>query len=398
MNFYEINQNELFDFLKNHHFIFDIKNFEYNFFQNLLFYGHYSLNKIDLIRYLLHSYYSYQQKKLYNNESIIFHIEKNTYNISNNINNFTTKNEQIQLHIQKSPIHWEIDFNLTGNNTNNKLNRNINDYYILQFIINYLCSSINLQTDCNIEKIIVFNNICKLKPKFQKMLFQTMEKTYTSIKFIFISNHLNRVEPSLISRTMLIRLPFSYHIKNSNYPFKYMKTNFNNKNNYEITFYIIFNNNNKYIYAINNKNLYEYNISKIMIEYLQNYNIDNENKQNLVLQYELYTPNKFFNRFNINIENFIQSKDNKKQITYYNNLIQYCNYYFMDCHYLYEFLNNWLYSINNNKFLLNLFDYKCNKKLIMNLITEIEYKSNFNDYNNYLIEYFISNLLYIFIH
>jgi len=105
MIFHQLNQNELFDFLKNYHFIFDIPNFEYNFFQHLLFYGHYSLNKIDLIRFLLHSYYSYKQKILYNNENIVFYFDKNTYNISNNINNFTTKNEQIQLHILKSPIH-----------------------------------------------------------------------------------------------------------------------------------------------------------------------------------------------------------------------------------------------------------------------------------------------------
>lgn len=398
MIFNQINQNELFEFLKHYHFIFDIKNFEFNFFQHLLLYGHYTFNKIDLIRFLLHSYYSYRQKLLYNNDNIVFHIEHNTFNISNNINNFSSKNEQIQLHIQKSPIHWEIDFNFTGNNTNNQLNRNINDYYILQFIINHLCKSINLQTDCNNEKIIVFNNICKLKPKYQKMLYQTMEKSYTNIKFIFISNHLNRVENSLISRTMLVRLPLFYQIKNLNYPYKFIKRNYNcSKDDYQICFYINFSKNNKYIYSIafnNHSNDFDY--SKSLIHYLQNY--QNQIDKSLVIQYELYTPDKFFNKFNMTIQSFLQCKDMNKQILYYNYLLQYTNSYFMDCHYLFEFFEQWLSSIlgGTNKFLLNLFDNKCNKYLIINLISSIEHKSNYSDYNNYLIENFISNILHIF--
>jgi len=228
------------------------------------------------------------------------------------------------------------------------------------------------------------------------MLFQTMEKSYLNIKFIFISNQLNRVENSLISRTMLVRLPLFYQIKNLNYPHKYIKTNYYNKNKYQICFYIIFSKTNKYIYSISFDNhLYEFNYSKSLLQYLQNYQSDMIDKKSLLIEYQLYTPDKFFNKFNNTIRNFLQSKDINKQIIYYNYLIQYTNSYFMDCHYLFEFFNQWLCSLNNDKFLLNLIDYKYNKKLIINLISDIEHKSHYSDYNNYLIENFISNLLNI---
>lgn len=396
MNFIKFNQNELFGFLKNHHFIFDIENFEQNFFQHLLFYGHSNFNKIDLIRFLLYSYYSYKQKLLYNNTDIVFHIEKNSYNISNNLNNFTSKNDQIQLHINKSPIHWEIDFNFTGNNTNNQLNRNQNDYYILQFIINFLCKSINLQNDCGLEKIIVFNHISKLKLKYQKMLFQTMEKYYSNIKFIFITNQLNRVENSLISRTMLVRLPLFYNIIDLNYPYKFIKTNFY-KNIYQIYFYIIFSKNNRYIYAITFDNqIYDtdnVNCNKLILEYIQSSYDDN--KKSLIAQYDLFTTDKFFNKFNDTIISFIECNQSNLQKLYYQHLIQFINNYFMDCHYMNEFFNEWLESLKNNKLQYHVL--KSNNS-IFSLIADIEYKSLFSDYNNYLMENFISNLLYILLY
>jgi len=388
MEYHKINNKELFEFLKEYHFIFDINNFEYNFFQHLLIYGYKDINKIDLIRHLLYNYYILNDKS-----NIIFHIEKNTYNIPTNLNSYNiyTKNENIQLHINKSPIHWEIDFNLTGNNTNNKINNKDNDYYILKYIINFLCKNSNLNNVFN-QKIIVFNNIHSLNKKYQKQLFNTMEKHYNDIKFIFISDYLNNIESSLLSRCILVRIPMY---------FNYLRIQSYNKNNID-----------KFIYSKKetleyNKIFFYYNFSKcldkryVYLYIIYIYNKDT-NSQKIVLNhlYNIdnklipikYSPDIFFNQLSNNIIEFSNKKlsfVNKKKIYDIINLS--INNYFTDCHYMNEFLNDFLcYITYNNSHISNekMFD-------ITKLISNIEYKSLFCDYNNYLVDNFVSNILYI---
>lgn len=375
-----ITENDFLNTLQQYHYIFDIKNFYSNLFQHCIFYGHPSVQKIEYIRFIL--------KNVYLIENQSFNIEKHIHNISSN-----NRIDFFNLTINKSPIHWEIDFNYTGSNSNSITNKNTNDYFILQYLIEYLFKNVNINN--SLSKIIVFNNLHKLQFHYQKMLYQAMEKQYNNIKFIFCTDYINRIEYTLISRCIQIRIPMFFPIYNTNKPYLLCK---NNTIEYYICFYCIFN---KKIQTINS----------IILHKDSNYfNMDNHCIYEICLiknfnfEYiKLHTPLLYFDKLNEHIYDFIYynniTKNSKSKNTQlvekYNNIIKLVHNYFIDCHYINTFFKNWFYSFTNNKHTNNLqikdFHY------IISTISKLEYKSLYSDYNNYLIENFVSSILILLI-
>jgi hypothetical protein len=399
-------EKNLFKILSKHHFIFDIvnNNFYYHFFNHIIIYGVSQIQKLELIRLLLKNYF-HNIKPFYLQKTII-NINNKTDTIQQ-LNKFTEcdnyiNNISIQLIIYKSPIHWEIDFNYTGNNTNNITNRNSNDYYIILHLIHLLCKNTNI--DLHNTKIIIFHNIHKIQPIYQKMLFQTMEKHFNYIKFIFITDYINRVENSLISRCMLVRLPLYYKINNQLYNFNFNFMSFQIVN--DIIHPII------YVLLTDNYDIYLQNhmINNIFATLLQN-KLNSINHNYIVK----YNPLKYFDNIHDYMYNIIIKK-NKNKISDYLNLLNTIHLYFLDCHYINEFfliyissfLNSNLYhyfiklchkgNINNKKtfdFDINFID-EFNYIIyhIIKKIAKLDYHSLSNDYNNYIIENFVSYTLY----
>jgi len=374
-----ISDKDFLHFMKNTNFFFDFKNFYHNLFQHAIIYGCSQIHKIEIIRFLIKNYY------LINNST--FTIEKHIHHINSN-----NRSDFYQLTINKSPIHWEIDFNYTGSNSNSITNKNNNDYFVLQYLMEYLFKNVNINS--NISKIIVFNNLHKLQFHYQKMLYQSMEKQYNNIKFIFITDYINRIESTLISRCIQIRIPMFYYLINPLKP--YIIGNRDSK--YLICFYLIFNKKNQKIFSCiihKDSNYYLYD-NHCITEILLQKHFDNDI---LINNTPLYYFDKFINDIYDFVFTTIKVKNSRSKniqcIEKYNRCIQTMNNYFIDCHHINSFFKNWILSFS-------LCDYSKNLNInhyqyIVHTISELEYNSLYSDYNNYILENFLSKILYFLI-
>lgn len=187
-------EKEFVEILKNHHLVFSD---EFVFNNHLLWYGPTEANKKNLSRYFINRYYGENHVKL----------EKHIFQISNH-------HDTLQIVIYKSNYHWEIDFCWTGNNTNNCTNKNSNDQYIIDYFVNHFCKTCNINVHS--FKILVFHNTHRLTLNNQKMILRIMENTFNNVKFIIVTDYINKIDSTIKSRCINVRIPALF---NNNYYF-----------------------------------------------------------------------------------------------------------------------------------------------------------------------------------
>lgn len=181
-------EEELITVLRNHHIIFSK---EFVIENHLLWYGPSESNKKNLVRFFLSNYYNERNMR----------VEKHIFTISNHHDN-------LNVVIYKSQFHWEIDFRWTGNNTNNSTNKNSNDEYIIDYFNNHFCKTCNI--NLNTFKVLVFFNSHRLTYNNQKMILRIMENTFRNVKFIIITDQINKIDTTIKSRCINIRIPLLF--------------------------------------------------------------------------------------------------------------------------------------------------------------------------------------------
>jgi hypothetical protein len=182
--------------LEAHHIIFDR---EYEIDNHQLWHGPWQVNKKNMVRYYISRYY----------KQACLPIQQHVIHIS------TLHDNLPPIVFNKSSYHWEIDFNWTGNNSNNSVNKNANDESVLEYFNNYFCKTCNM--DVEQFKILVFFNAHRLTLNNQKMILRIMENTFRNVKFIIVCDHVHKIDCTVKSRCINIRIPcefdgFCYHI------------------------------------------------------------------------------------------------------------------------------------------------------------------------------------------
>lgn len=122
------------------------------------------------------------------------------YTILSNITNSSIyKKEYIEIDNKikyfKSEYHVEFDLN----------HYNLNDKCIIDNFLKDFCESRNIGFD--IPKIVIFLNAQLLSKISQYMLRRIIEKNTNNVRFILITNNLNKLLDPIKSRFMLLRIP-----------------------------------------------------------------------------------------------------------------------------------------------------------------------------------------------
>lgn len=288
--------------LSRHHIIFH-PNFYLD--NHLLWYGCPDANKKNLVRYFIYKYYNDTNIKL----------QKHIFPISNN-------HDTLNIIIYKSNYHWEIDFNWTGNNTNNYTNKNSNDQYVIDYFINNFCKTSNINVDS--IKILVFFNTSRLTYNNQKMILRIMENKFNNVKFIIVTDHYNRVDTTIRSRCINVRVPilfenFYFHIKLDEVNSKFIITKFDSK----------------CIGLGDNpiENLYDNQIQKILKNNKWTGNSEKE-----------YLNNVFNNILKLKL---CYQKNNGNIQIFFNEIIESIDNYLLSCHTIKEFYKEFIYFINS---------------------------------------------------
>lgn len=164
---------------------------DFHFDFHMLWHSTENTNKKNLLRYFIAKNYNQDYLKL----------EKHVFPISNNHDTFN-------IIIYKSNFHWELDFSWTGNNTNNSVNKNSNDQYVIDYFVNNFCKTFNI----NVEnyKILVLFNTHRLTLNNQKMILRVMENAFANVKFIIITDAINRIDFTIKSRCLNVRIPYAF--------------------------------------------------------------------------------------------------------------------------------------------------------------------------------------------
>ena len=337
-------QKEFNNYLSNHHIIFS-DNF---FFDNhLLWYGHHECNKKNLVRYFIFRYY---------NDSYI-KLHKHIFQISNN-------HDTLNITIYKSNYHWEIDFNWTGNNTNNYTNKNSNDQYVIDYFINNFCKTTNINVDT--IKILVFHNTNRLTYNNQKMILRIMENRFNNVKFIIVTDHYNRIDTTIRSRCINVRIPMLFnnnyfHIKLDEAECKFIFSKYSADS-------LAFGENPL-------ENLFDYNIQKILKKEKWTGNSEKE-----------YLSNIFDQIFKL--KSVYQKNIGNIQIQY-NEIIENIDNYLLSCHTIQEFYREFINYINKKGDEIT----KKNIQKYIEFFAYMEYVSQKCDYQIYILESTLSFFL-----
>lgn len=406
-------EEEFLNVLRNHHIIFS-KDFVIE--NHLLWYGPSESNKKNLVRFFLSNYYNERNMR----------VEKHIFTISNHHDN-------LNVVIYKSQFHWEIDFRWTGNNTNNSTNKNSNDEYIIDYFNNHFCKtcSINLNT----FKVLVFFNSHRLTYNNQKMILRIMENTFRNVKFIIITDQINKIDTTIKSRCINIRIPLLfdnifYYINLNGLTHKFNLFKYDMKNTIQNNPHLI----NQYIseaILTSKSNKYKQSIETKVSSDIKNCNVSEKEKYhtqdnpmeiffdqkiNTALQNQgLWAGNSekiFLKNLFEKISRLKASLDSINFQEMYQSVIDDIDNYLLSCHTIQEFLKNFVIYLNESHqkymtqkygpILKNISQTSCpeynqeNLKFLKSIsvyltrFAEIEYISQKCDYQIYSIESFLS--------
>jgi hypothetical protein len=330
--------------LLKHHIIFD-ENFYFD--NHLLWYGSQECNKKNIVRYFIFRYYKDKNIKLH----------KHVFQISNN-------HDTLNIIIYKSNYHWEIDFNWTGNNTNNYTNKNSNDQYVIDYFINNFCKTTNINVDA--IKILVFFNTNRLTYNNQKMILRIMENRFNNVKFIIVTDQYNRIDSTIRSRCINVRIPmifdeYYYHIKLDETSNEFMFTRFK-VNNYSVCEKPL-------------ENLFDYNIQHILKKEKWTGNSEKEYLNDIF--HKIMKLKHTYNSNTVNIQ------------YQYNDIIENIDNYLLSCHTIQEFFKafiNFISTYDDEIIKSNITKY-------IEFFATMEFVSQKCDYQIYILESTLSFFL-----
>ena len=124
----------------------------------------------------------------------------NIYHLKNYIQEYKVSNRMIELSIFYSNYHYIINPCLYG----------LYDKHFLQQFIGDLCTNTNISHSFDTEKlykIIVIQNADQLTINAQNALRSTMEKNIYTCRFIFLCHSYNKMIEPIISRCLKIKIP-----------------------------------------------------------------------------------------------------------------------------------------------------------------------------------------------
>lgn len=125
---------------------------------------------------------------------------KEIYNIKKTVMEYKTTNKVLELNIFYSNYHYIVNPSLYG----------IYDKSFLQNFINDVSNTSNISKSIEgtkLYKIIVIQNAEQLTLNAQNALRSTIEKYINTCRFIFLSKSLNKIIEPIISRCMCIKIP-----------------------------------------------------------------------------------------------------------------------------------------------------------------------------------------------
>tara|TARA_B100001758_G_C18386100_1_gene600192 strand:+ start:620 stop:1660 length:1041 start_codon:yes stop_codon:yes gene_type:complete len=144
---------------------------------HLLVYGLNGSGKYTIIKAYLNSMFDYDNK--------IYNMKDKTIELSFN-------GSKVDFPVMASPYHFEINC------------EDFNDKRLVnQFIKSVACTN-NISN--NNKKIVIVKHIEHLTIEYQWMLRRTIEKLYKTCKIIFMSNHISRIDSSISSRCICLRI------------------------------------------------------------------------------------------------------------------------------------------------------------------------------------------------
>lgn len=122
----------------------------------------------------------------------MFDYDNKIYNMKDKIIELSFNGTKTDFKVLASPYHFEINC------------EDFNDKRLVnQFIKSVACTN-NISN--NKKKIIIVKHIEHLTIEYQWMLRRTIEKLYKTCKIIFISNHISRIDSSISSRCICLRI------------------------------------------------------------------------------------------------------------------------------------------------------------------------------------------------
>lgn len=280
------------------------------------------------------------------------HLEKHIFPISNNHDN-------INVYVYKSSLHWEIDFLFTGNNTNQHINKNTNDQYVIDHFIKSFCQNMNICQ--NTVKIIVFLNIHRVSFQNQKMLLRIMESICENVKFIFLCDYYQKIDNTIKSRCVSVRIPIYFKVD-------------------------------KFFHIGFDKTTHKFKIKKYIMNSMTPHTdiIDNHIDN---ISSNVWTTNKMVSRQNVITQifnNILQLKSNmqtlptSKFIESFNKIVEDIDNYLISGNYLCDFFKEFILFVNE--------DGNINQKIISH-IAELEYIYTKVDFQMYILESFLSFFL-----
>lgn len=132
----------------------------------------------------------------------MFNYDNKVYNLKNHTIELIFNGNKIDFTVLASPYHFEINC------------EDFNDKRLVNQFIKSVANTNNISNNKN--KIIIVRHIELLTIEYQWMLRRTVEKLYKTCKIIFISNHISRIDSSISSRCVCLRIesPSDIEIKN----------------------------------------------------------------------------------------------------------------------------------------------------------------------------------------
>lgn len=346
-----VSKKEFDEILRNNFIIFS-ENFTFE--NHMLWYGYRndeSDNKKNLLRYFV--------AKINNQDYL--KMEKHIFPISNNHDTFN-------ITIYKSMFHWELDFAWTGNNTNNLTNKNSNDQYVIDYFVNNFCKTVNMNVDK--FKILVLFNTHRLTLNNQKMILRVMENTFDNVKFIIITEALNKIDFTIKSRCINVRIPFEIYDKRK-------------KNDY--IFNVILDKKTQLFHFAKIKNSENFTSETPYNIEIESLKINNWNGNSIKNTLENIFNDILILKSSVTLQNHDIFKNN------YNKIIQDIDNYLLACNSIQEFITefiNFLIQNNNEKTIKN-----ANLVNYIHFFAKMEAMSHKCDYQIYILESIITYFL-----
>lgn len=122
---------------------------------------------------------------IYNNDNLIYDTKPITIELKLN-------NTKIEFPIISSNYHFEINC------------QDFNDKRLVNHFIKTIATTNNIYNNRN--KLIIIKHIEELTIEYQWMLRRTIEIIYNTCKIIFITNHISKLDNSILSRCICLRI------------------------------------------------------------------------------------------------------------------------------------------------------------------------------------------------